>query len=151
MKEMLQDYFDTRIPITRDMRVKVQLCNQRVLILTAPLAINRNDKNTAFGGSVVSILTLAGWAITHTVLSRLQLHATTVVRRSKVDYIKPIDSEIMIISNMPSDHDIYRFKQDLMQRGKARWEIQARAECNQELAVDYSGVYISVLIPELIT
>ncbi len=145
MKDTLQAYLDAHIPITREIGIKVALCNERILILTAPLEANRNDKYTAFGGSLAAILTLAGWAVTHVVVQRLGFEASTLIRRSKVDYIKPVDGEIVVLSNIPSEQDIYRFKQDLLSRGKARWELNARAECNQELAVDFSGVYVAVL------
>jgi thioesterase domain-containing protein len=149
MRERLQAYLDQHIPITQEIGIKVNLCNERVLILTAPLAANKNDKNTAFGGSLAAMLTLAGWAVTHIVLQKLELKATTVVRRSKLDYIKPVESELMVLSNIPNEQEIYRFKQDLLTRGKARWELSARAECKQELAVDFSGVYVAILEDEL--
>ena len=33
------------------------------LRMRAPLAINVNDKGTAFGGSMTSLMTLAGWGL----------------------------------------------------------------------------------------
>ncbi len=144
MKETLQNYLHQQIPLAHSMGIEVKECSERMLILTAPLLINKNDKGTAFGGSLAAALTLAGWAVTYVTLQRLGLEATTLLRRSKIDYMKPIQDELLIIANMPNEASVYRFKQDLLEKGKARWDLGARAETKHELAVDFVGTYVSL-------
>src|SRR5699024_9824089 len=55
------------IPLTRAIDLRVRHADADTLILAAPLAPNINDKGCAFGGSLVSLMTIAGWA--HVVLA----------------------------------------------------------------------------------
>ena len=51
--------------IPQVLAMQVQLAGERDgrLCLRAPLGPNVNDKGTAFGGSLVSLMTLAGWCL----------------------------------------------------------------------------------------
>ena len=62
VRAMLEHHLDT-IPMVRAMQVGVGDIEPSRLQLTAPLSINLNDKGCAFGGSLVSLMTLAGWAL----------------------------------------------------------------------------------------
>ena len=58
------------IPLARAMDLRVADYDGQALTLAAPLPPNINDKGCAFGGSLASLMTLAGWG-----LVRLQLQA----------------------------------------------------------------------------
>ena len=51
------------IPLVREMQIEVLGEAEGRLRLRAPLAPNVNDKGSAFGGSLASLMTLAGWAL----------------------------------------------------------------------------------------
>jgi len=139
----LQKYLDENIPITQEIGIKVVRFDAKGLVLTAPLIANKNDKNTAFGGSLAAVIILSGWALTHLTLEELGVKGSTVVRRSKIDYLRPVKQDIYAICSMPAPEVVAQFKQDILEKGKARWELHARVETEHELAVDFSGVYVA--------
>ncbi|HYD84116.1 MAG TPA: YiiD C-terminal domain-containing protein, partial [Opitutus sp.] len=51
------------IPLAKAMGVGVEVSDAKALVLTAPKEQNKNSLNTAFGGSLVSIATLAGYGV----------------------------------------------------------------------------------------
>lgn len=56
----LQSLLDAMPPVAA-LGVRVARCDAERVVLEAPLARNVNDKACAFGGSLASLLTLAGW------------------------------------------------------------------------------------------
>jgi thioesterase domain-containing protein len=51
------------IPLAKAMGVGVEVSDDRALTLMAPKEQNKNSLNTAFGGSLVSLATLAGYGV----------------------------------------------------------------------------------------
>ncbi|MEP6472510.1 MAG: YiiD C-terminal domain-containing protein, partial [Gemmatimonadota bacterium] len=52
----------TEIPLAGRLGVTVVGTRDGALVLSAPLAFNRNHEGTAFGGSLNAVATLAGWS-----------------------------------------------------------------------------------------
>jgi hypothetical protein len=67
--QSLRGYCDS-IPPVAAMRFRFDDCDGTLLRMSAPLAANVNDKGSAFGGSMASLMTFAGWGL---VMLRLQL------------------------------------------------------------------------------
>ncbi|MEO6245475.1 MAG: YiiD C-terminal domain-containing protein, partial [Opitutaceae bacterium] len=57
----LELFLHEMIPLAKAMGVGVEVSDARALTLTAPKEQNKNSLNTAFGGSLVSLATLAGY------------------------------------------------------------------------------------------
>src|ERR1700685_2498987 len=51
------------IPLPKGMGVGVEVSDAHALVLTAPKEQNKNSLNTAFGGSLVALATLAGYGV----------------------------------------------------------------------------------------
>ena len=90
VRAMLADHLDT-IPMVRAMQVGLGDIEPARLVLHAPLAANLNDKGCAFGGSLVSLMTLAGWAWVTTRLHAAGFEGCEVfVADSQVQYLAPL-------------------------------------------------------------
>lgn len=63
------------MPPVAALGLHVSAFDGRSLRLSAPLSRNVNDKGCAFGGSMSSLMTLAGWALVTSVLVEAGLHA----------------------------------------------------------------------------
>ena len=59
----LQSLILSEIPMARAMDMSLRDYDGAQLTIAAPLAPNINDKGCAFGGSLVSLMTLAGWSV----------------------------------------------------------------------------------------
>ncbi|WP_225540810.1 YiiD C-terminal domain-containing protein [Xanthomonas sp. XNM01] len=113
------------IPQVLAMQVDVAGYADGRLRLTAPLAPNINDKGSAFGGSLVSLLTLAGWGLTTLQLSQAGLEADVFVADSDVRYLAPLYAALEAEAEL-EDGDWAGFVATFRQRGRARCRIRAR-------------------------
>ncbi len=59
----LQQLLFEQIPITEKMRLKVVEFKPHSVKILAMLEPNVNDKCTAFGGSISSLMTVCGWGV----------------------------------------------------------------------------------------
>ncbi len=114
-----------RIPQVLAMQADVIGCDATRLRLGAPLAPNVNDKGSAFGGSLVSLLTLAGWGLATLQLSRAGFAAEVYVADSAVRYLAPLHAALEAEAEL-EEGDWATFIATFRQRGKARCRIRAR-------------------------
>lgn len=126
LRAMLADHLDT-IPMVRAMQVGLGDIEPARLVLHAPLAANLNDKGCAFGGSLVSLMTLAGWAL---VTARLHAagfsHTEVFVADSQVQYLAPLWDDLIAEAVPAEGEDVGAFLATFAQRGKARITVEAR-------------------------
>jgi thioesterase domain-containing protein len=73
--------------------------------LLAPLAPNVNDKGCAFGGSLVSLMTLCGWALVELALRRRGEDCDVFVAESTVRYLSPLWQDFRSEARLAADAD----------------------------------------------
>ena len=114
------------------------------LHLRAPLAPNVNDKGSAFGGSLVSLMTLAGWCLVSGRLQQAGLEAEVYVADSQVRYLAPLRADLMAEAWL-EEGDWAVFLAGFRERGKARCRIAARV-CLPEggEATTFSGRFVAL-------
>ena len=113
------------IPQVRAMQVEIVGEVGERLRLAAPLAPNINDKGSAFGGSLVSLMTLAGWALASSRLADAGLKAEVYVADSHVRYLAPLEADLQAEAWL-EEGDWDTFVATFRQRGRARCRIAAR-------------------------
>lgn len=121
--ELLHFMRDT-IPLARNMGIELAACGDDTLALRAPLAPNVNDKGCAFGGSLVSVMTLCGWALVELALRQRQLDCDLFVAESSVAYLAPVWHDFRAESRLSDASQWPLFFATLSARGKARIEIE---------------------------
>ena len=87
------------MPPVAAMRLEIAGAGANGLRLRAPLAAHVNDKGCAFGGSLVSLMTLAGWGVATLALERAGLHADVFVASSEVRYRAPLFADLEAVAN----------------------------------------------------
>ena len=95
------------------------------LTLRAPLALNVNDKACAFGGSLVSLLTLAGWGLVTLRCHQLGIDADVFVADSEIRYMAPLYADLRATAALADGSGWAPFDQALRSRGRARVRIAA--------------------------
>jgi thioesterase domain-containing protein len=96
------------------------------LTISAPLAPNINDKGCAFGGSLVSLMTLAGWGVVVLKLKDLGRKCDVYVQDSAVRYLAPVWSDIVAVAQLADGETWDAFAQSLAQRGRARATVHCQ-------------------------
>ena len=111
------------IPLARAMQLRVCGYDGDQLRLAAPLAPNINDKGCAFGGSLLSLLTLAGWGLITLKLRELDLPADVYVQDSEVRYLAPVWEDFVALAQLAAGESWAEFAQILQARGRARLRV----------------------------
>jgi thioesterase domain-containing protein len=111
------------IPLARAMQLRVHTHDGDELALSAPLAPNINDKGCAFGGSLVSLLTLAGWGLIVLKLGALGRDCDVYVQDSSVRYLAPVWSDFIARARLAEGETWAAFADTLASRGRARLRV----------------------------
>jgi len=96
-----------------------------VLRMQAPLGSNHNDKGNAFGGSLASVMTLAGWALVSLRLALAGKQAEVYVADSSIRYRAPVYGDLLAVARAAPDQDWDDFLTVFDKRGRARMTVRA--------------------------
>lgn len=144
----LELFYHEMIPLAKAMGVTVEVSDEQKLVLTAPLLPNKNSINTAFGGSLVSLATLAGYGVVWE-LMREQGEANKpewriVVKESRAAYRRPVLGDLRAICERPAKAAIDEFKSALERYGQAKLKLRARIVEDGNTAVDVHAAFVVV-------
>lgn len=115
-----------RIPLARAMDLRLHRYGPDGLVLAAPLAPNVNDKGCAFGGSLASLMTLAGWALVELELQMRGEDCDVFVGDSHVRYLEPVWEDFHAVAGLAEGADFAGFFATLAGRGKARIDVRCK-------------------------
>ncbi|WP_411833581.1 YiiD C-terminal domain-containing protein [Pseudoxanthomonas mexicana] len=133
------------MPPVAAMQVRVEGMEGGRLRLSAPLAANVNDKGTAFGGSLVSLMTLAGWGLVAMRLERAGVAAEVYVADSQVRYLAPLRSDLHASAALDEGQSWDEFLRTLAQRGRARVQLRAEVALPEGgVAATLSGRFVAL-------
>ena len=140
----LENALHTDIPLTRVMEVRVLRFDQDGLTLGAALTPNLNHKNTAFGGSLNSLATLACWAMAQLLCTEDDSQGITVViQDSEVQFLKPVTQDFQAVCPLPAPAIMQKFLHTLERKGRARLELTSYIYAKAELALRFSGQFVA--------
>jgi thioesterase domain-containing protein len=121
--QQLVQFMRDEIPMARAMDIRLGDSNADHLTLLAPLQPNVNDKGSAFGGSLVSVMTLNGWALVELALRGRGEDCDLFVGESSVHYLTPVLQDFRSDAKLSAHADWPTFFRTLNNRGKARIEV----------------------------
>lgn len=113
------------MPPVAALQLRLDAYDGACLRLAAPLGPNLNDKGCAFGGSLVSLMTLAGWGLVTMKLMDAGLEADVYVADSDLRYRAPLYADLLAEATLADGESWEVFFATLRSRGKARLEILA--------------------------
>ena len=144
----LELFLHEMIPLAKAMGVGVEVSDHRALVLTAPKEQNKNSLNTAFGGSLVALATLAGYGVVWELMVDEKKSETEkavwhiVVKESRAAYRRPVLGDLRAICERPAQAAISEFKDALARYGKAKLKLRASIIENGNVAVDVQAAYV---------
>lgn len=138
----LEVYLHTHIPLTQAMHVSVVSIEAQHLILQAPLKPNINPHHTVFGGSVATMATLAAWCLLHTRLDAEGIANNLVVRRSTVEYDKPIAGDFRASASLEAPEQWEKAMELLKQRGKVKIAVTSVLEYAEQITGRFRGEFV---------
>ena len=147
LEEALQELreYCRGMPPVAAMQVDVEGMRGDALRLTAPLSANVNDKGNAFGGSLTSLMTVAGWGLVTLKLRLAGLKAEVYVADSQIRYLAPLYGDLVAEAVFAEGQAWDLFVDTLVQRGRARIQVDARVLLPEGgLATTLSGRYVAI-------
>lgn len=118
------------MPPVNAMAMKAVKFDAGILSVSAPLANNVNDKACAFGGSLVSVMTMAAWGMLSESCRREQIRAEIYIADTQVRFLAPLFGDLNAEASLHEDTDWPVFMQTL--RGKSRARAVVRASIKNE-------------------
>ena len=128
----------TGMPPVAAMEIRASHFDGEVLRLTAPLAANVNDKRCAFGGSLASVMTLAGWGWLMLKLREEGIEAEVYVADSHIRYLAPLYDDLRGEARLREGQDWSAVLRCLGERRRARVSMHSSV-------IDANGQAVALL------
>lgn len=119
------------MPPVSAMAIKAVRLNAGVLSVSAPLDKNVNDKACAFGGSLVSVMTMAAWGLVTELCRREKIQADVFIADSQVRFLAPVFGDLAAQASLHADSSWNVFLQTLRGKSRARAVVQASIKNEQ--------------------
>ena len=127
--ERLQASLHERIPLSVALGVRVLRAEPGGVVVEAPLAPNVNHSGTVFGGSASAVAMLAAWSLVEVRLEAAGQPGRIVVRRSGMDYERPITAGFIAAAQAPDEEEWERLLQTLQRGRMGRIAIRSVLTC----------------------
>lgn len=138
----LEETLHTKIPLTKQMDVRVAGYDGRTLILKAPLDRNVNDKGTAFGGSLFSLAVLSGWGLLFLKLKEENLSGEIVIHESSISYRLPVTGVLEARCSIPEGEEYADLIERLRAGGRGKISLETDLMRESRVAVSFKGRYV---------
>lgn len=138
----IEDHFHRLIPITQAMGVRVESYDGQQLVLQAPITLNHNHLGTAFGGSLNTLATLAGYGFLWLEVGDPQYHV--VIRESSIVFHRPVQRDLRAICRRPTAEALAEFHDQLTRKGRGRIRLTSTLEEDGLVAVQFEGTFVVV-------
>jgi thioesterase domain-containing protein len=116
----LATFIRESIPLAHTMGLELGSYDGERLVLRCPLAPNVNDKGCAFGGSLTSLMTLAGWGVVELALRQRGEDCDVYVGESTVRYLEPVWGDFQAEAQCAEGASWDAFFSTLSARNRAR-------------------------------
>ncbi len=137
----LERTLQKEVPLTRHMGLRLELEDDRRLVVQAELMSNVNIHGTAFGGSLFSICAIACWGMLHLSFIGAGLPAQSVLGRAFIDYSRPVRGDFQASCELPADGSFEIFLERLDKGRKAALELVAEIREKEHIAARFRGSY----------
>jgi len=139
----LQQKMYEDIPLSQQMGMQVVAYEHDTLTLSASLKKNTNQLQTAFGGSIFSLATLACWAWLNVKLKNCKIDARIVIQRGHMDYKQLIEHDFIAICPPADEARFKRFLHILQRKAIARITLHSEVRCEGILSAKFIGEFVA--------
>ncbi|NHQ87851.1 thioesterase [Iodobacter sp. HSC-16F04] len=107
-------------PLLKAMQVQL-LGDQSGWQLTAPYGPNQNDHHSAFGGSISTLATIAGWLWVSELAGP---GVNVVIQTGNTHFLSPLQADLIAHVCPPEASQTARFLHTLQRKGRARMALE---------------------------
>lgn len=139
--EEVEKYLFENIPLTKLMGISVNKFDENEIVLSTPLSINKNHKGTAFGGSLVTVLTTNCWLMAFKHFKNLDANCHIVIGKSEVEYKKPVTKDFFSSCQILDVKELEVAKEFFRKKGKSRIELEAEIIEDGVTCAKFKGIF----------
>ena len=145
----LTEYLHQHIPLMAAMGLRAEIVDWQEIRLMTPIAGNLNHNRTAFGGSLASALTMAGWSMAHNRLRSCGFYAEQpqtqlVVSRSETRYLRPTNEDFTVSCRFADDRAWDHFLECLTRKGRGKLRLDAWAGDEGDPLCRFKASYVAI-------
>lgn len=89
---------------------------------------------------------LSGWTFLFLRLNELDIRSQLVIQKSEFNFIRPIDSDFVADTSMPSSGSWQKFLKTLDKHGRTRISIRSEVRCKSGTGGIHDGVYVAEIL-----
>lgn len=138
----VQEYLYENIPLTKLMKIEIEEYSEKEVALSSPLSINRNHKGTAFGGSLVTILTTNCWLMAFRHFKDIDPSCHIVIAKSEVDYLRPVTKDFVSKCQITDFDEVGKAIEYYKRKGKTRLNLVATISENDKICVEFRSTFV---------
>jgi thioesterase domain-containing protein len=139
----LKDFLYHEIPLAEFMQIEIDEASEERVKIHAPLEPNRNHMDTAFGGSIGTVLILSCYVWLYHCLKGQGFNGHVLIKEGKTDYLLPVNENIRATCSAPPKEAIDKFIETFKRRGTAKISMEALIETTEGKAAAFSGVFFA--------
>ncbi len=141
-RDRLQDFISSHLPLVGAMQASINYYDGKVFRLQAPLAVNHNDKGTAFGGSLYNLCITNAIGLGFLKAYEQGLDPNWVVAKAEIEYKAPANSETLVAHcQSPTDEQWQSFFDDYHSKGRARITLCSTVYEDEVIACHFTGQF----------
>jgi thioesterase domain-containing protein len=141
MLRAAEKFLHEKIPITRAMGLRVVANDESGFTIEAPVALNSNHLQTAFGGSINAVATLAAYGFLWMEINDSATHV--VVAQSSIRFLMPVRETIRAQCVRPDVENLKAFHRTLETKGRARICLQVQVIEADATAAEFEGIFVA--------
>ncbi|MHC1683374.1 MAG: YiiD C-terminal domain-containing protein [Clostridiaceae bacterium] len=138
-----QEFLYEQIPITKAMELSVIEFSKSKVRVKASLKANRNHKNTAFGGSINSLMTVCGWSMVFINIKEIDPKSHIVIQKSNINYIAPIEEDFTAECEFINEDVKQEFISTYKKRGKSRLKLKVYCYKDKKILAEFEGQFVA--------
>jgi len=145
-KYELQNYIVKNIPIVKEMGFIIEDIGDNQVIVSGEYKKHINHTNSVFGGSISSVMTLAGWGRVRILIEDIDKNAVILIKSNSTDFIKPVVEDYIVITESLLEKDIEKFKKIYNKFGKGRIMVNAvlKHRNSNEILAKFIGEFVAI-------
>ena len=155
-RNSLQQYIDQGIVPAVALGFKVEECDisKRVVTLSAPLSLNKNDKGTLFAGSSASLATLTCWSLAQSLANTAAgVSVPVVAKETQLKYLNPVTNcdRVFATCRIEDPKILEQFTADYKAKGKAYLTLSSVVYPDnnpQTIGLSLTGTFVALPIPK---
>lgn len=146
----LQRYIYDHIPIIAANHFMIERITTDQVFVRGSYREHINHRDSVFGGSISTIMTLAAWSRVRLIMEDIDPGAVIVIQNSHVDFLAPVLADFTAVNRVLDGDELSRLRASLERFGKGRVSVSVdvRDDNSETVLAQFRGDFVIVIKKE---